>query len=72
MSLPDLDGWAVTRRLKADTATRSIPIVALTAHAMTSDRDSALEAGCDAFETKPVDLARLLETISALLSRSTR
>ena len=67
MSLPVMDGWEATRTLKADEATRPIPIVALTAHAMSTDRDKALEAGCDAYETKPVDLSRLLETIQKLL-----
>jgi len=68
MSLPVLDGWEATRQLKADPATRHIPIVALTAHAMASDEQQALEAGCDDFDTKPVDLARLLGKINALLA----
>ena len=68
MSLPVLDGWAATRRLKADAATQHIPVIALTAHAMSSDRDKALEAGCDDYDTKPVDLLRLLGKIEALLS----
>jgi len=68
MSLPVMDGWEATRRLKADEATRSIPVVALTAHAMSTDRDKALEAGCDAYETKPVELPRLLETMEKLLA----
>jgi CheY-like chemotaxis protein len=67
MSLPVLDGWEATRRLKADVATGSIPVIALTAHAMSSDRDKAMEAGCDDYDTKPVDLPRLLEKIEALL-----
>jgi CheY-like chemotaxis protein len=67
MSLPVIDGWEATRQLKADEATRSIPVVALTAHAMSTDREKALEAGCDAYETKPVELPRLLETIEKLL-----
>jgi len=67
MSLPVIDGWEATRRLKADEATRSIPVVALTAHAMSTDREKAMEAGCDAYETKPVELPRLLETIEKLL-----
>ncbi len=67
MSLPVIDGWEATRQLKADEATRGIPVVALTAHAMSTDRDKALEAGCDAYETKPVELPRLLETIEKLL-----
>ena len=69
MRLPEVDGWEATRRIKANPATRSIPIVALTAHAMVTDRDTALEAGCDEYETKPVDLASLLSKIDALLSR---
>jgi two-component system cell cycle response regulator DivK len=68
MSLPVLDGWEATRRLKADPATRHIPVIALTAHAMSSDRDKALEAGCDDYDTKPVELPRLLTKIEALLS----
>src|ERR1044071_5526091 len=67
MSLPVLDGWEATRRLKAAPATRHIPVIALTAHAMSSDRDKALEAGCDDYDTKPVDLTRLLEKIEALV-----
>ncbi len=67
MSLPVLDGWEATRRLKADAATQRIPVIALTAHAMSSDRDKALEAGCDDYDTKPVDLPRLLGKIEALL-----
>lgn len=70
MSLPVVDGWEATRRLKADPATRAIPIIALTAHAMASDRDKALEAGCDDYDTKPVELPRLLEKIRALLPSS--
>jgi two-component system cell cycle response regulator DivK len=67
MSLPVLDGWEATRRLKAAPATRRIPVIALTAHAMSSDRDRALEAGCDDYDTKPIDLPRLLEKMEALL-----
>ncbi len=67
MSLPVLDGWEATRRLKAAPETRSIPVIALTAHAMTSDRDKASAAGCDEFDTKPVELPRLLEKIERLL-----
>jgi CheY-like chemotaxis protein len=67
MSLPVLDGWEATRRLKADPATRTIPVVALTAHAMVSDRDKALEAGCDEYDTKPIDIARLIEKIEKLI-----
>jgi len=67
MSLPVLDGWEATRRLKAAPATQHIPVIALTAHAMSSDRDKALEAGCDDYDTKPVELPRLLGKIEALL-----
>jgi CheY-like chemotaxis protein len=68
MSLPVKDGWTATRELKADPAMRATPVVALTAHAMAGDRDKALEAGCDAYETKPIELPRLLETIEKLLT----
>jgi len=67
MSLPILDGWEATRRIKAEPLTHHIPIVALTAHAMSSDRDKALAAGCDDYDTKPIELARLLGKIEALL-----
>ncbi len=67
MSLPVLDGWDATRRLKADPATAGIPVIALTAHAMESDREKALAAGCDDFDTKPIELPRLLEKMKALL-----
>jgi CheY-like chemotaxis protein len=67
ISLPVIDGREATRRLKAAPETRAIPIIALTAHAMAGDRDMALEAGCDDYETKPVDLPRLLEKIETLL-----
>ena len=69
MSLPVVDGWDATRRIKAAPATRAIPVIALTAHAMSGDREKAVEAGCDDFDTKPVDLARLLGKIEALLAR---
>ncbi len=69
MSLPVLDGWEATRQLKAAAATRTIPIIALTAHAMSGDRERAMEAGADDFDTKPVELPRLLEKIEALLAR---
>jgi CheY-like chemotaxis protein len=67
MSLPVLDGWEATRRLKGAPETRRIPVIALTAHAMSSDRDKALDAGCDDYDTKPIDLARLLGKMEALL-----
>jgi CheY-like chemotaxis protein len=68
MSLPGIDGWEATRRLKALEATRGIPVIALTAHAMAEDRAKALAAGCDDFDTKPVDFARLLDKMNALLA----
>ena len=68
MSLPVLDGWEATRRIKADPETHGIPIIALTAHAMSDDRDKAVAAGCDEYDTKPVDLPRLLGKIEALLA----
>jgi len=67
MSLPGLDGWDATRQIKADPATRSVPVIALTAHAMSGDREKSLAAGCDDFDTKPVDFERLLGKIQALL-----
>jgi CheY-like chemotaxis protein len=69
MSLPVMDGWEATRQLKAGEATRHIPVIALTAHAMTSDEEKAHEAGCDDFDTKPVELPRLLGKIEALLKK---
>jgi CheY-like chemotaxis protein len=66
MSLPTLDGWTATKMLKSESDTRNIPIIALTAHAMHGDRDKALDSGCDEYETKPVNLARLLRKIEAL------
>ena len=69
LGLPVLDGWEATRRLKADPATRHIPVIALSAHAMAGDREKALAAGCDDFETKPVELPRLLGKIRALLPK---
>jgi two-component system cell cycle response regulator DivK len=69
MSLPGLDGWEASRRLKADPATAGIPIIALTAHAMAEDREKALAAGCNEFETKPVDLTSLLAKMEALLGK---
>ncbi len=67
LSLPGIDGWEATRQLKAADETRSIPVLALTAHAMAGDREKALAAGCDDFDTKPVDLPRLVDKIDALL-----
>jgi CheY-like chemotaxis protein len=67
MSLPFLDGWEVARQIKADTLTQHIPIIALTAHAMAGDREKCLSAGCNDYDTKPVDLPRLLEKMQALL-----
>jgi CheY-like chemotaxis protein len=69
LSLPILDGWEATRRLKEATRTKHIPIIALSAHAMTGDREKALAAGCDDYDTKPIDFARLLGKIDAFLSR---
>ena len=69
MSLPGLDGWEATRQLKALPETRGVPVIALTAHAMAGDREKAIAAGCDDFDTKPVDLPRLLAKIEALLGR---
>jgi CheY-like chemotaxis protein len=68
MSLPVLDGWEATRRLKSDAATRHLPVLGLTAHAMPADRDKVLEAGCDEYDTKPVELPRLIAKIEALLA----
>ena len=70
MSLPVLDGWAATRKLRADPATRAIPVIALTAHAMAGDREKALDAGCNDYDTKPVELPRLLGKIAALLHQA--
>ena len=68
MSLPVIDGWEATRRIKANDATRRIPVIALTAHAMAGDREKAMEVGCDDYDTKPVELTRLLGKIAALLA----
>jgi two-component system cell cycle response regulator DivK len=69
MSLPVLNGWEATQQVKADPATKGIPVIALTAHAMESDRQKALESGCDDFDTKPVELGRLLTKIEELLKK---
>jgi two-component system, cell cycle response regulator DivK len=69
MSLPVIDGWEAARRVKAADKTRGIPVIALTAHAMAGDREKALEAGCDDYDTKPIDLPRLLEKITAVLGQ---
>jgi two-component system cell cycle response regulator DivK len=67
MSLPIIDGWEASRRLKADDATRSVPVIGLTAHAMSGDREKAIEAGCDDYDTKPVELDRLIGKIERLI-----
>ncbi|OQX26556.1 MAG: two-component system response regulator [Desulfobacteraceae bacterium IS3] len=69
MSLPVIDGWEATRQLKACPETRPVPIIALTAHAMAGDRDKSLEAGCDDYDTKPIEFKRLLEKMQALLKK---
>jgi len=70
MSLPVIDGWEATRRIKSAAATAHIPVIALTAHAMAGDREKAIAAGCDDYDTKPIELARLLGKIEALLDRA--
>ena len=72
MSLPILDGWEATRQLRAASETRTVPIIALTAHAMQGDREKAIEAGCDDYDTKPVEFQRLLEKIEAILGKGKR
>jgi two-component system cell cycle response regulator DivK len=67
MSLPVIDGWEATRRLRAEPQTRGIPVIGLTAHAMAGDREKVIDAGCDDYDTKPVELPRLLQKIEALL-----
>jgi CheY-like chemotaxis protein len=71
MSLPVIDGWEATRRIKSNDATRRIPVIALTAHAMSGDREKAMEAGCEDYDTKPVEISRLLGKIAALLAPKT-
>jgi CheY-like chemotaxis protein len=70
VNLPEIDGWEVTRRLKADPATRSLPVIALTAHAMKGDREKALAAGCDEYATKPIDFIDLLGKIQSLYNQA--
>lgn len=70
MSLPVIDGWEATRQLKAGPDTGSIPVIALTAHAMSGDREKALEAGCDDYDTKPIELPRLLGKMEAVLGKN--
>jgi len=70
LGLPEIDGWECTRRLKADETTKHIPVIALTAHAMVGDRQRALEAGCDEFDTKPIDFVGLLNKMDRLLEPS--
>ena len=72
MSLPVVDGWEATRRIKAEGTTRKIPVIALTAHAMAGDREKAMEVGCDDYDTKPVEIARLLGKMAALLETQAR
>jgi len=69
MSLPVMDGWEATRQLKADPATRGIPVIGLSSHAMVGDREAALAAGCDDYETKPIEIDRLLAKMQELLAR---
>ena len=71
IGIPEMDGWQVTRLLKANPQTRAIPIIALTAHALSTDREKALEAGCDEYDTKPVEFARLLQKIERLITKGT-
>ena len=71
MSLPEVDGWEATRQIRASPETKTLPVIALTAHAMAGDRERALEAGADDYDTKPIDLARLLQKIDTVLKRGT-
>jgi two-component system cell cycle response regulator DivK len=70
MSLPEVDGWEATRQIRSAPETKTLPVIALTAHAMAGDRERALEAGADDYDTKPIELARLLGKIEALLARN--
>jgi two-component system, cell cycle response regulator DivK len=70
MSLPVLNGWEATRQIKANPGTKTIPVIALTAHAMANDREKALEAGCEDYDTKPIEMPRLLEKMEALLKKT--
>ncbi|UCF39866.1 MAG: response regulator [Gemmatimonadota bacterium] len=70
MSLPEIDGWEATRQLRAEPKTQAVPIIALTAHAMAGDRERALEAGCDDYDTKPIELPRLLAKMESLLGKT--
>ena len=70
MSLPALDGWEATRQIKAEVSTKSIPLIALTAHAMAGDREKSLQAGCDDYDTKPIELLRLLDKMERLLNEN--
>lgn len=72
MSLPVMDGWEATRTLKSSGDTKDVPIIALTAHAMSTDREKAMEAGCDDYDTKPIELTRLLAKMEVLIERSTK
>lgn len=72
LGLPGLDGWEATKRIKSQPETRHIPVIALSAHAMTGDREKALAAGCDDYDTKPIDLPRLLEKMEKILAKATR
>lgn len=72
LRLPGIDGWEATRRIKAAPATKAIPVIALSAHAMAGDREKALAAGCDDYDTKPIDFPKLLEKIRTILARRRR
>ena len=69
MSLPEIDGWEVARRLKSNASTHDIPVIALTAHAMHGDREAALDAGCEDYDTKPIDMTRLLDKMTSLFAK---